>query len=176
MEAHLVIQLLYPFLELKDIIKFRSVCKSWCKLLTEKYPELHNKFFDRVFNRNLHICQNYNLCMAEFKHGRYRLYPNLEWYVHIKSAKVSLPIRLSRLARLIANKYGPEMWKKYWDVHLDTHRESGRSKCLQNEVPEIALIIFEVINRKIRMRAILEGAGKRRQGCFESCGNINVEF
>src|SRR5258705_12284266 len=100
MESHLTVQLLYQFLDLCDVINFRLVCKSWHKLLTKKYPELHNKIFDRVFNPKLRIIQNYNICLKEFQTGRYKLYPKFDWYIHIKYAEVKLPIRLSQLARL----------------------------------------------------------------------------
>src|SRR5437868_1408189 len=111
MESHLLIQLIYTFLPLENMIKFRQVCKSWNKLLTEKYPEIHYKFFDRKYDHSLSIGRNYSICMAEFQSGRYKLYPELNWYIRIKDSKVRLPIKLAKLAQLIANKYEPEMWQ-----------------------------------------------------------------
>ena len=54
--------------------------------------------------------------------------------------------------------------------------KSGKSKCLRGETPEIVLNLFDVTGRKIKMRAVLEAEGKRRLLCYESCGNINVDF
>lgn len=176
METHLLIQLLIPFSNLGNLLRLREVCKSWRDKITQQYPKLHEEFFLRKFNPKIDPVRNFAKCIKERKTGYYQLYLNHPRKIHIRETKVIIPIPIPKLIDLIAVKYEPEMWIRYWENHMDHHLESGKSKCLGYEIPNVELIIFEIIGRTIKMRAILEVEGKKGRSCYESCSNLKINF
>lgn len=173
MTTVLWLQLLSPYMNIEEVLRLMTICKTWHTELTLMYPKLHQLKFFKNPNPKLTLGKNYEFCLRELKTGKYRLYPGGRWWIYIEKCDIKLPIPVPKLMQLISNKYKSDIWERYWSLHQASHRESGKSKCIQTEIPEIKLLIFAIADGKIRMRVILTATGKRCR-CYQGCGNIFV--